>query len=204
MYVYKLHQCITFCIKNDYECMNQTWLDCGQFLSWFSTHHACVPQPKCACICIYALVCVWAGWGVQGKRKWFFEWCALRDIVKSTLPGGQEHLIVQQAMIALREGSRKREREGNKETESGKEINWLCQWLSLLMGENIEKITFSFSCATSTSALGVMECVCVCLYDWPCYSGHYKNRFYNFKSGKQQGLPVYIYRGQKTAFLAQY
>lgn len=29
------------------------------------------------------------------------------------------------------------------------------------MGENIEKITFSFSCATSTSVLGVMECVCV-------------------------------------------
>jgi len=79
--------------------------------------HACVPQYKCACICIYALVCVcvcvcvWAGWGVQWKRKWLFEWCALRDIVKSTLPGGQEHLIVQQAMIALREGSRKRERE---------------------------------------------------------------------------------------------
>lgn len=72
----------------------------------------------------YALVCVWAGWGVQWKRKWLFEWCALRDIVKSTLPGGQEHLIVQQAMIALREGSRKRERgkqrdrewEGNKLT----------------------------------------------------------------------------------------
>lgn len=121
---YKLHQCVTCHIKNDYECMNQTQLECRQFLTRISTHHVSVPQSKCACICIYALVCVWAGWGVQGKRKWFFEWCALRDIVKSTLPGGQEHLIVQQAMIALREGSRKRERgkqrdrewEGNKLT----------------------------------------------------------------------------------------
>lgn len=107
---YKLHQCVTCRIKNDYEYMNQTRLECRQFLTQISMHYVCVPQSKCACICIYALVCVCAGWGVQGKRKWFFEWCALRDIVKSTLPGDQEHLIVQQAMIALREGSRKRER----------------------------------------------------------------------------------------------
>jgi len=93
----------------------------------------CVHMHICPCVCVCVCVCVWAGWGVQWKRKWLFEWCALRDIVKSTLPGGQEHLIVQQAMIALREGSRKRERErerkrerereGNKATESGKEIN---------------------------------------------------------------------------------
>lgn len=123
MYVYKLHQCVTCHFKNDYECMNQTLLECRHFLTRISTHHVCVPQSKCACICIYAFVCVWAGWGVQGKRKWFFKWCVLRDIVKSTLPGGQEHLIVQQAMIALREGNRKRKRERNKKTESGKEIN---------------------------------------------------------------------------------
>lgn len=86
-------------------------------------HASCVHSPVPMSMHMSLCVCVWAGWGVQGKRKWFFKWCVLRDIVKSTLPGGQEHLIVQQAMIALREGNRKRKRERNKKTESGKEIN---------------------------------------------------------------------------------
>lgn len=53
-------------------------------------------------------------------------------------------------------GRRQRVRERERE----REINWLCQWLSLLIEVNIEKTSFSFSCAMSSSVLGVMECVC--------------------------------------------
>ncbi len=159
--------------------MNQTRLECRQF-SHMDFHASCVCSPVQMCVHMHICPCVCVGWLGGPREEEMVLWmvCAQRHS-KSTLPGGQEHLIVQQAMIALREGSRKREREGNKETESGKEINCLCHWLSLLMGENLDKNTFSFSCATSTSVLGVMKCVCVvcvcvcvwcvcvCLYDWP-------------------------------------
>ncbi len=45
-------------------------------------------------------------------------------------------------------------------------------------------------------------CVCVCLYDWPGYSGHYKNRFYNFKSGNSKFCLLNIRRGQKMKYVA--
>jgi len=103
-------------------------------------------MPLCVCVC----VCVgWLG-GPMEEEMALWMVCAQRHSKEHSprrpraLDCTTSNDRIKRGQQEEREREKEREREGNKATESGKEINWLCQWLSLLMGENIEKLLFHF------------------------------------------------------------
>lgn len=144
---------------NDYECMNQTLLECRQFDTVFHAAFMCSPVQMCVHMHICPCVCVgWLGGPIEEEMALWMV-CAQRH--------SKEHSPRRPRALDCTTSNDRIKRGQQEERERGKQRDreWEGNKLTLPVAWSADrrkyrKITFSFSCATSTSVLGVMECVC--------------------------------------------